>query len=107
MHIYIYIYIYIYTYIYTYIYIYGTESNMPHFSGREMFPSFWTHAVQSIPRFLQLIDALCNVVIGGLGRQLSGSTAGLPHNILLCSGLGQVLSKYCLSASLAAGPWLQ
>jgi len=53
--------------------------------------------------FLQLIDALCNVVIGGLGRQLSGSTAGLPHNILLCSGLGQVLSKYCLSASLAAG----
>jgi len=53
--------------------------------------------------FLQLIDALCNVAVGGLGRMLQGSTSGLPQEILVCSGLGQVVSKYCLSASLAAG----
>jgi UDP-galactose transporter B1 len=53
--------------------------------------------------FLQLIDALCNVAVGGLGRQLQGSTAGLPQDILASSGFLQVLSKYCLSASLAAG----
>jgi len=53
--------------------------------------------------FLQLVDALCNVAVGGLGRAMQGSTPGLPQELLLCSGLGQVLSKYCLSASLAAG----
>lgn len=53
--------------------------------------------------FLQLVDALCNVIIGGIGRQLQGSTPGLPQDCLLMSGLGQVLSKWCLSASLAAG----
>merc|ERR1719502_931277 len=53
--------------------------------------------------FLQLIDALCNVVVAGLGRQFQGSTPGLPQDLLVCSGLTQVLSKYCMSAALAAG----
>lgn len=53
--------------------------------------------------FLQFADALANVIIGGIGRWFQGCTPGLPQFLLLGSGLGQVLSKYCLSASLAAG----
>jgi len=52
---------------------------------------------------LTLIDALCNVVVGGIGRSVQGSTPGLPVAPLLQSGLVQVLSKWALSASLAAG----
>jgi len=53
--------------------------------------------------FLQLVDALANVLVGGVGRFFQGSTAGLPQALLATSGVGQVVSKYCLSASLAAG----
>jgi len=53
--------------------------------------------------FLQLVDALANVLVGGVGRRFEGITPGLPQPLLLYSGLGQVVSKYCLSASLAAG----
>jgi len=53
--------------------------------------------------FLQFVDACCNVAIGGLGRQWQGYTTGLPQATLACVGFEQVLSKYCLSASLAAG----
>jgi len=53
--------------------------------------------------FLQLIDAAANVLLAGIGRLLQGSEEGLPQQLLFCSGLGQVMSKYCLSASLAAG----
>lgn len=53
--------------------------------------------------FLQLIDAIANVIVGGLGRQFQGITPGMPHNFLVAGGVGQVVSKYCLNASLAAG----
>jgi len=53
--------------------------------------------------FLQFLDALGNVLVAGVGRQFQGSVRGLPQHFLATSGLGQVLSKYCLSASLAAG----
>lgn len=60
----------------------------------EKFSSVW---------LLQLLDALANVLVGAVGRLVRGSTPGLPQRLLLYTGLGQVLSKYCLSASLAAG----
>lgn len=53
--------------------------------------------------FLQIIDAIANVIVGLIGRQLQGITAGYPQNLLALSGSLQVVSKYCLSASLAAG----
>jgi len=49
------------------------------------------------------IDAIANVLIGLIGRQLQGITTGYPQDLLAVSGSLQVLSKYCLSASLAAG----
>merc|ERR1712137_1042958 len=49
--------------------------------------------------FLQIVDALANVLVGFAGR----SVQGMPQQLLFASGCGQVLSKYCLSASLAAG----
>ncbi|CAK9093253.1 unnamed protein product [Durusdinium trenchii] len=52
--------------------------------------------------FLQFLDALVNVAVGALGRCLEGHTA-LPQVFLLFSGVGQVLGKYCMSASLAVG----
>lgn len=54
--------------------------------------------------FLSFIDALANVLVGGVGRAIQGSTiGGLPQSLIIPAGLGQVVSKYCLSASLAAG----
>merc|ERR1719217_314235 len=38
-----------------------------------------------------------------MGRSVQGSIQGMPQPILFTTGLCQVLSKYCLSASLAAG----
>jgi len=55
--------------------------------------------------FMQLIDALANVLLALAGRAYEGSlsNSNLPQQLLAMSGLGQVMSKYCLSASLAAG----
>lgn len=53
--------------------------------------------------FLQVIDSLANVILGAMGRTVQGSVSGMPQPILVLSGFCQVLSKYCLSASLAAG----
>jgi len=53
--------------------------------------------------FLQLADTLMNVAVGYAGRCIQGSTVGLPQALLVASGVGQVLSKYCTSAALAAG----
>jgi len=52
---------------------------------------------------LQVLDSLANVLVGAVGRMFQGSTPGLPQHYLFASGFCQVLSKYCLSASLAAG----
>ncbi|CAE7350109.1 meigo [Symbiodinium natans] len=53
--------------------------------------------------FLQMVDALMNMAVGYVGRHVQGSTAGLPQEFLVAAGVGQVLSKYCTSAALAAG----
>lgn len=53
--------------------------------------------------FLQVIDALANVLVAGIGRAWNGKGPDLPQHFLACSGLGQVISKYCFSASLASG----
>jgi len=54
--------------------------------------------------FLQLFDALGNIAVGAVGRALAGTTpGGLPQQLLVVSGVGQVFSKYCFSASLASG----
>jgi len=53
--------------------------------------------------FLQVIDSLANVLLGAIGRAAQGSVSGMPQPLLMTSGFCQVMSKYCLSASLAAG----
>jgi UDP-galactose transporter B1 len=53
--------------------------------------------------FLQVIDSLANVILGAMGRAVQGNVQGMPQPILFTTGLCQVLSKYCLSASLASG----
>jgi len=54
--------------------------------------------------FLQFFDALGNVLVGAIGRSLTGATpGGLPQQHLVFGGIGQVISKYCFSASLASG----
>lgn len=52
---------------------------------------------------LQFIDVMASVVVGGVAQVVGGSSAGLPQSLLVCSGIAQVLSKYCMNASLAAG----
>jgi UDP-galactose transporter B1 len=55
--------------------------------------------------FLQLVEALANVGLGYVGRLYEGVPAGkgMPQVLVAQSGVCQVLSKYFLSASLAAG----
>eukprot|EP00929_Paragymnodinium_shiwhaense_P015024 TRINITY_DN123026_c0_g1_i1.p1 TRINITY_DN123026_c0_g1~~TRINITY_DN123026_c0_g1_i1.p1 ORF type:complete len:331 (+),score=99.04 TRINITY_DN123026_c0_g1_i1:69-1061(+) len=53
--------------------------------------------------FLQVLDALANVIVGGIGMKLNGPSWGIPQDLMCASGTIQVMSKYCLSASLAAG----
>jgi len=53
--------------------------------------------------FLQMFDAIANVLVGAIGMRMQGATAGLPQDLLAVSGTVQVLAKYCMSASLAAG----
>merc|ERR1711862_433771 len=53
--------------------------------------------------FLQVLEALANVVIGFLGMQLSGPTAGIPKQMFAISGAAQVSAKACTSLALANG----
>ena len=54
--------------------------------------------------FLQVLEALCNVVVGFLGLQLTGgATPDLPQPLFASSGCSQVLAKYCTNAALANG----
>lgn len=53
--------------------------------------------------FLQCLDALANILVGFVGRQLQGPNSGLPLHLFSVSGVSQVCAKYCLSSSLAAG----
>ena len=53
--------------------------------------------------FLQVLEALANVVVGFLGMQLSGMTAGIPKQMFAISGAAQVSAKACTSLALANG----
>lgn len=54
--------------------------------------------------FLQLVEAIINVIGGYAGKLYEGPVPkGLPQQLVAQSGVFQVLSKYFLSASLAAG----
>lgn len=53
--------------------------------------------------FLQVMEALANVVIGWLGMQWSGATKGIPLRMFGISGAAQVSAKACTSLALANG----
>ena len=53
--------------------------------------------------FLQVLEALANVVIGFVGMQLTGPTKGIPLRMFGISGAAQVSAKACTSLALANG----
>lgn len=53
--------------------------------------------------FLQFLEALANVVIGGIGMVLSGRTKNLPQDMFAISGITQVCAKAFTSLALASG----
>jgi len=52
---------------------------------------------------LQSIEALANVVVGGLGLLLAGGTKNLPQDMFALSGATQVCAKAFTSLALASG----
>merc|ERR1711988_1520405 len=48
---------------------------------------------------LQCLDALANLLVGFVGRQMQGPNSGLPIKLLGISGVSQVCAKYCMSSS--------
>lgn len=53
--------------------------------------------------FLQVIEALANVVIGWAGMMITGATPGIPLKMFAISGAAQVTAKACTSLALANG----
>jgi len=53
--------------------------------------------------FLQALEALANVIFGGIGLLLTGRTANLPLDLFALSGATQVCAKAFTSLALAAG----
>jgi len=53
--------------------------------------------------FLQVLEALANVIIGFLGMQATGPTKGIPLKMFGISGAAQVTAKACTSLALANG----
>jgi UDP-galactose transporter B1 len=53
--------------------------------------------------FLQVLEALANVVIGFVGMQLTGATKNIPQMAFAISGASQVSAKACTSLALANG----
>lgn len=53
--------------------------------------------------FLQALEAVANVIIGGIGMKMAGATAGLPQDMFALSGATQVCAKAFTSLALAAG----
>jgi UDP-galactose transporter B1 len=53
--------------------------------------------------FLQVLEALANVVIGFVGMQLTGATKNIPQQMFAISGAAQVSAKACTSLALANG----
>ena len=53
--------------------------------------------------FLQVLEALANVIIGFVGMQVTGATKGIPLRMFGISGAAQVTAKACTSLALANG----
>jgi len=53
--------------------------------------------------FLQVLEALANVVVGFVGMQLMGPTKNIPLRMFAISGASQVTAKACTSLALANG----
>lgn len=53
--------------------------------------------------FLQVLEALANVIIGFVGMKLMGQTKGIPLKMFGISGASQVTAKACTSLALANG----
>lgn len=53
--------------------------------------------------FLQVLEAMANIVVGYIGMTLSGATKGVPLSMFAISGASQVSAKACLSLALASG----
>lgn len=53
--------------------------------------------------FLQVLEALANVIFGFFGRMLIGGTSGIPQKMFVISGVTQVCAKACTSLALANG----
>jgi UDP-galactose transporter B1 len=53
--------------------------------------------------FLQVLEALANVIVGFVGMQLVGPTKGIPLRMFGISGAAQVSAKACTSLALANG----
>jgi UDP-galactose transporter B1 len=53
--------------------------------------------------FLQVLEAMANVIIGFLGMQITGPTKGIPLKMFGISGAAQVTAKACTSLALANG----
>eukprot|EP00560_Eucampia_antarctica_P002768 CAMPEP_0197834000 /NCGR_PEP_ID=MMETSP1437-20131217/20857_1 /TAXON_ID=49252 ORGANISM="Eucampia antarctica, Strain CCMP1452" /NCGR_SAMPLE_ID=MMETSP1437 /ASSEMBLY_ACC=CAM_ASM_001096 /LENGTH=411 /DNA_ID=CAMNT_0043438371 /DNA_START=95 /DNA_END=1330 /DNA_ORIENTATION=+ len=53
--------------------------------------------------FLQVLEALANVVVGFVGMQIMGPTNGIPLPMFAISGAAQVSAKACTSLALANG----
>lgn len=53
--------------------------------------------------FLQVLEALANVIVGFAGLKLTGATQGIPLTMFGISGAAQVSAKACTSLALANG----
>ena len=53
--------------------------------------------------FLQVLEALANVIVGFAGMQLMGPTKNIPLTMFAISGASQVTAKACTSLALANG----
>jgi len=53
--------------------------------------------------FLQVLEALANVLVGFVGMSLSGATKNIPQRMFAVSGMAQVSAKACTSLALANG----
>jgi UDP-galactose transporter B1 len=53
--------------------------------------------------FLQVLEALANVIVGFIGMTIVGATKGIPQQMFAISGAAQVSAKACTSLALANG----
>jgi solute carrier family 35 (UDP-galactose transporter), member B1 len=53
--------------------------------------------------FLQVLEALANVIVGFVGMSVTGATKGIPLKMFAISGAAQVTAKACTSLALANG----